>query len=241
MTRRGSLGPAVKMAEDLARFCKARFPDVFLSSGFHSWDYLVGFCESIGAHLVLDRVLPGQRRKAAVMFVAGIPFIIIDKSIRPGSRQAMLALAHELGHVVLQHRDRPSFAEHGLSETMDQTGMSLQFNFHNQTELEANIAALYMMAPDAYLDNLVEQTSWIQSKNKSIQHDVPVEWFAIRVQLYREIFGYDRTLELLAARPTDPFSQVDVRKWECTDNNLLELFLARINAGSFAWGPNLCR
>jgi Zn-dependent peptidase ImmA (M78 family) len=221
------------MARAISGHCEKKFAHVFCDGRFHGREYLTTFVPKAGARLVLDRSLPGEARQAAVMFVSGHPFIIIDKSVMIESSTFLLSLAHELGHVVLEHGKRLSFVVHGFSETVNDDGREMQLLYHSELELEANLAAMMLVVPDAYLNRLVEETIWIRTNAKAKEHDLPTNWMAARVELYRKMYGYERTMELFKNKPKDPFSQTTVERWELTDQNLLEQFLPKMAETSF--------
>jgi Zn-dependent peptidase ImmA (M78 family) len=221
---------AVKLARSIAEHCKMKFPAIFSDDAFHNLDYLTTFCRDCGIHLITWRSLPGTSKRAAVMFVQGNPFVILDKSLQIGSRESFLALAHEIGHIVMDHGRRQNFSAYGFSETIHPESRELEFLYHSELELEANLVGMMMVMPDPFLDKTVENLIWIPTAVIAEATGLPLDWVAARVQLYREMFGYKRSKELTAAKMQSEIVQNQGVPKEClalefSGKNFLQAFL----------------
>lgn len=229
---------AIKLAKDIADFGQQHHPNVFNDPNFHGMEYLKDRCAQMGVYIVSGKDLPGAKRKAVVMDVKGTPFIVLDKSLEARRGRLICALAHELGHIMLGHFARLNFCVLGFSETSNEWDARLQAIYCAETELEADLIAMMLILPDSYLHSIVEKTIFIPAQKKAHEHGLDTNWVAARIQLYREMYGYERSKELLLKRHKDEFSKPDLEKWfslERRDNNCLRSVMPEIDPGMFSY------
>lgn len=200
-----TLNRALSLAHGVSNYCKKQYPEILDDGNFHDWDYLTSLCKKLGAYLILDKALPGGSKRAAVMYVLNRPFIMIDKAIESGSIKASLSLAHELGHILMNHKNRFNFRAMGYSQPKNANENGLQDRYQSEIELEAFIASMLIMIPDGYMDKLIERHIFIPTKQLAETLELPLKWFAVRVQIYRYRYGYLRSIELLKLRFNQQF------------------------------------
>ncbi len=221
---------AVQIAKAISIECQSKFPSVFKDAEFHGWDYLERFCQSNNIRIILNKKMPGDRKEGLLMYVGGHPFILIDRSINKKSRKARSILAHEICHYVLGHKDELNFSVLGFSETVNVSNGALQILYQCELEIEAVFASFMMIMPDAYLDRVIEERKFIPTRIKSRKYNIPLDWMAARVQLYREMYGYKRTNELIQKDPMSLISKNDLGEREGTDRKCLENFLPQLGS-----------
>lgn len=218
---------AVSIARDVGASAARTYPQILGDDKFHDFSFLKKLCEVTGARVIEDEVLPSPSMRAAVIDVAGVPFIVLaDTLVTTGDR--LIALAHELSHALLEHLKRPNFSVQGYSEAMRFADGALQMKYTQETELEADLLGMMLVMSDTFLHRVVQDTIFIPTPRLSSEKRLPLEWVAARVQLYREMYGYTESRRLLRLRHSDPFSLTDHAKWfecELIDEHYLERFV----------------
>jgi Zn-dependent peptidase ImmA (M78 family) len=182
--------------------------------------YLAQVCKEKGITIVSDIEIPGESKLGIAMEVEGAPFIVLDSRLHREPHQRLLVLAHELSHVLLGHLHRVNYAV-GFSETMYNEGGRLQALHSTDTEVEAEINGWKILVSDDFLHQQVEESIYIPTNALANKYRKEPKWMAARVTLYRLMFGFDRSTELLRNRPVDPFSMSErtTRKLEENTNN----------------------
>ncbi|MEO0081823.1 MAG: ImmA/IrrE family metallo-endopeptidase [candidate division WOR-3 bacterium] len=190
---------------------KTDFADICTSERHHDFDSLALYCRQNGIELILDESLAGTRARAASILVQDVPFILLDRELtRPGER--LTSLAHELGHVMLDHLRRPSFAVCGFCETMSLGSRMLQKRYCAEIELEADVHAMLIVLPEGFLHRQVERTGHIPARRLHRSLDLPLSWVGARIQLYRLVNGYADSNLALVRLGKDPSSLIERRR-----------------------------
>ena len=227
------LSKAIELSKKMLDRVPPEYSWIVTESKFHDIGVLIRFCEKNCIRLIWDRNLPGSKRKAAVINVFNTPYIIMDPSLNIKSEYALRALAHEIAHILLGHLNNKNFAAFGFSETMNEWDATLQIIYCTQMEVEAELLGMMIVVPDRLLDVQVEKTIFIPARRKAHEHGIDTRWIAARIQLYRLMYGYEKSKHLLRQRCRDKISQPDPDRWfslERTENNDLEIFLPEIDS-----------
>ncbi len=234
------IAAAAKLAKGIVERVEKPHRRLLFDSDFHNFDSLKGFAEEIGARIIFNKSLPGinsnsnllRTTSAAVINVQGTPYILMDRSLKPKSELALRALAHEIAHVILGHLSHPNFAAFVYSGTKNRMDAELQELFSTQVELEADLLGMMLIVPDNLLEKQVDKTKFIPARRKARELGLDTRWLVARIQLYREIYGYKKSRELLKRDLSDKITKPDLDKWyrlEGTQYNSLEYFMPDID------------
>ncbi len=187
-------------------------PDIFDDCRLHDYKSIKTMCNEVKVRVVENEKLPSFCPEAAVLDVEGEYFIVLGDSLDTPFKR-LVASAHELCHVLLGHLQLPNFAVMGYSQAMRVEDNDLQVSFCEDMELEAETLAMQLILPDSYLHDVVEKTIYIPASLTARKLGLALDWMRARIQLYRGIHGYARSIQLLRMRPRDPFELVDTNKW----------------------------
>ena len=228
-----SLDRAFELARDVASYFTKNYPDLFLDKIYHGREYLIELCKHLNAILITNKKLPGAKKRAAVMYVAGRPFILIDNSIKSDRTQLKMSLAHELGHVIMEHRKRFNFRTMGYSQPKNRNAEGLQDRYQSEIEFEATVASMFLLFPDGYLDKLIDDHVFIPSRHLANDLEVPFKWLVARVQIFRNMHGYEKSRKLLELQnknqPGSSFVNIEnhFAAIESTNRNYLVEFIPK--------------
>lgn len=198
-----------------------------------------------GVRVVENESLPGNLLGIA-MNVEGFPFVVLDERTKGLPEQAFV-LAHELAHVALGHLDVPNFAASSHAYTGSPDELAVIRDYSDSQEQEADLLGLEILIPELYLHDCVERNAWIPTRKEAKAFGQPTRLFAARVEAYRLMNGFDRTLEISRRRHEElsrnGWSIGNVRwendrtqqgkELEMVNDGALELFLAA--AGVYAY------
>jgi hypothetical protein len=177
-------------------------------------DDLKGLARSQQAHIYYDQGLPAGIL-GLTLSLKGKVVITLSKDIATTRGGHARVLAHELGHCLLGHVRNPVLA---VAKYSAATGFDreIQFLSREELEIEADLLGLMLIVPDVYLHSLADR-GWISASRIVERTGLGIEQVAARIDLYRQIHGYERTMRHLREKLSDPICQVDLSKWRATE------------------------
>lgn len=204
---------AFAMARRLGEELEAIVPTTWHADRIVTSDQVIAVAESLRIRVRRNETLPGDLH-GLTLRVEGHPFIVIDRRVSRNSAEEALILAHELAHNALSHWQVPGLSSvRGYRGTMRELDEKLSIRYRQETELEADLFAMQMVIPDAYLDAIVERSIWIPTLQLAKQYGFTRGLLAARVEVYRGIYGYERSRRLFEKRLTDDLTRPDLDKW----------------------------
>ena len=191
---------AIARAEELSKRVRAEFCDFFNSKRPPTFDELRQIVEDNRSVLVENEKIPGGQ-EAVLIDVEGVSYILIDKRFRRRKTNRAFCLGHELGHLLLNHQS--TFVGNLVmpySEKPYDADQALQVLYENERELEANFFSMMLIAPDPYLDEIVDNAIYISAYQLAKRLDIELGSAAARIELYRSMFGYERSYAAAARK-----------------------------------------
>jgi Zn-dependent peptidase ImmA (M78 family) len=170
----------------------------------------------IGARIYYDSAIPGGVLGMTLKMKNSL-VITLATSVTEDEGTHTLVLAHELAHCLLGHIDAPIVSVAHYSAATDFLDRHIQFVFSNEVEVQAHLLALMLVVPDEYLHKLTKRRGWIPTVDLSGSTHLTVDQVAARIDLYRQIHGYERTYDYLRERLSDPLHGFDEDKWRATE------------------------
>ena len=208
-----SLKWAIKHVKSLIEEIEHPFTTLLVNDSINNINNLLEFCQSNDITVLFNKDIPDDNVKAFSLCVDGDNFILIDSSIKQKSRLALHVISHEIAHIALGHVHLKNLATYGISEAMHENDYELQEFYNDIEEMSADFVAFLITIPNRVLDFEVERHVFIPARKLAHNYGIDTKWMASRIMLYRQMFGYDRSLELLRNKLKDEYNGDNWDKW----------------------------